>query len=264
VANVILCMVASVVLIVTPLRKNDQPKTANDARSSNGSQPNPDIAKPSLNAKNSDSPNNNTATGNQQTTPDSNDYRFWGMVINIVLGIATALIAIFSIVQGVATKRSADAAVASERAWVIVSLEKPVAFITDLTVKGVHKSAVRVMCNYVNQGKTPASVRSIKAALVVLEAIDSLESLSEEPDISLLTTEIFLVKTLATGELGQQWLDLTAEKSREFGKLMVVYGVIEYRHLFSKKKVTTTFGYCVTPGENLVRFTNHPKYNENT
>jgi hypothetical protein len=46
--------------------------------------------------------------------------------------------------------------------------------------------------------------------------------------------------------------------------MMIVYGVVRYRHMFSEVEVQTTFGYRITPGDNLVRLRDKPKYNENT
>jgi hypothetical protein len=113
------------------------------------------------------------------------DYVFWGFWVNLLLVLATLAIAVFAVVQGIATKRSADALVASERAWIMVDIEKDgTGFVVSQKRGEEYSTSVSLIFNLVNRGKTPARITELRAKLIMLDSVDSLDSVPPKPDFS--------------------------------------------------------------------------------
>jgi len=162
-----------------------------------------------------------------------------------------------------AAQRSADALIASERAWIFVDLERREnGFVmqTDSFTHYTTKASVTCMCT--NHGKTPAWVTEIRAALVRLNSADSLDSLPEEPDLSATEQKVFIPRPVADEPITCKF-DVSCNQEMG-GRILVLYGLVRYRHMFSDKEVQTTFGYAISPDHRLIRLSGHPKYNENT
>jgi len=102
------------------------------------------------------------------------------------------------------------------------------------------------------------------AGMIILESIDSLDSLPEAPDFDAMKMRLHTPKTLAAGEPARCKLEVTCEGNRPWGQVAVIYGIAKYRHMFSDREVQTSFGYVVSPSDLLLRLVDHPKYNENS
>ena len=165
--------------------------------------------------------------------------------------------------QARATETAADAAIAAERAWVMVDVEKApgAGFITEHTnPAGTYGTSAHIRCICSNQGKTPARLIEIRARLLA-----GVMPLSIEPDLKI---EIF--------DAGPRYLQpnvpfikdggIQGKSGGGIGSMILIYGVVKYRHLFSDKEVHTTFGYRLTPSGELTRLEGkeYRKYNENT
>jgi hypothetical protein len=196
----------------------------------------------------------------------------WALVI---VGVAGVIAAIWTLkilgrqtkateIAADAAKVSADALIASERAWVMVDLEKQDdgALIVDgMGGWGPHTSAcVRCICS--NQGKTPAQIREKRICLFVTSAS---KTLPKKPnfDDGIINTQPHDLWP------GQQSLPDWPEGIRGNGHaasddMIVVYGVVKYRHMFSESEVQTTFGYRIRGGDSIERLTGYPEYNKIT
>jgi hypothetical protein len=173
-----------------------------------------------------------------------------------------------------AAKTSADAAIASERAWVMVSLDK-VPGVGDFVFYGPsvehgetrHTAGIRVRCICVNHGKTPAKIIE-KRATVVRVTEDN--PLPDTPNLDIETVDPVPYPLQAypgPGQIKDLRLDIEYEISegeRGMTSFFVVYGVIKYQHLFSEHIVHTTFGYRIRLDGTLERLIEHPEYNKNT
>jgi hypothetical protein len=162
-----------------------------------------------------------------------------------------------------AARNSALALIASERAWVMVDLEKVPTIgliVTGTRVDGSHDTQVRIRCICSNQGKTPAKVIEKRACLVITTPN---QPLSQDPilDIRIIDTSPHY---LQSGQSSIHDWRIDSEGQVEFGDMIIIYGVIKYRHIISDREVQTTFGYRITPSCELVRLENYPKYNKNT
>jgi hypothetical protein len=177
---------------------------------------------------------------------------------------STVVIAIFAVVTALAIIVQVKVAKKSERAWLMVELEEDHPPISDGINQGVHNTTVHISFSVKNQGRTPAWITQIKAGLVILESMDSTESLPVRPNLSKETIK-YGTRQLAVNEEFESEFQVTCQGDRQVGKLMVLYGIVKYRHIFSDREAHTTFGYKVTPaGTRLIRLSGHPKYNENT
>jgi hypothetical protein len=121
-ANIALCVIASIILILSPLSQMNVAESGNDVTAAS---------------------NHESALHHQET------YILWGIGINAALTLVTGVIAVFAVIQARASRRSADALVASERAWVDGELIRTPVFL------GPHYQ-LRVF----NRGKTPAHIYS--------------------------------------------------------------------------------------------------------
>jgi hypothetical protein len=196
-----------------------------------------------------------------------------------VLGIGGIIVALFTLgviykqtvateTAALAAKASADALIKSERAWVMVNLEKlpGMGFIldessTDGSGSGIirYQTNALIRCICSNQGRTPAQIIEKRCHLLVVP-----------PDTPLPTSpnlEIELVDPvphyLHSNEPTKHDWTITGDGERK-DSTVVIYGVVKYRHLFSDHEVQTTFGYRVTQILTLERLIDYPEYNKNT
>jgi len=166
-----------------------------------------------------------------------------------------------------AAKSSADTLIASERAWVMVDLEKvPGAGIYE----GAHSDAlggvvpdltVSVRCVCSNHGKTPAHIIEKRCCLVVATPDDPL---LQTPNLDIEIRDPVPHYLGSDGSVSKHDWAVTGAGTEFPGEMVTIYGVVRYRHLFSEKEVHTTFGYRLTPDRQLERLIAYPKYNENT
>jgi hypothetical protein len=166
-----------------------------------------------------------------------------------------------------AASDSAKAAVGSERAWIMVELEPAKnAFQIWQESKGQEAkyTHVNVLCICTNHGKTPAKITEISAAAVILEEVGTTYTLPETLDRTKLIEEMSGIEIVAAPVPFKTSLGIVCHGSRKVGLTLVVYGVVKYKHVFSEEEVETTFGYRITPGDQLVRLSDRPAYNENT
>ena len=265
-ANAFVCAIASVILIVSPLSTNNKGLANHNPNHTQDSQACSQSSKTTLNSEDSNCPSNQTTNSNGKPTNDGPDYLLWGTVINGVLALGTIFIAIFAVVQGLASKHSAKALVASERAWIMVDLKWSDALkvMDSRTGDGSWKTSVTFSLVCRNLGKTPAWISEIQPKLLILGSVDTTESLPENPDLTLTDERIVTAQYVGAGE-HEEWKSvfMTTDGHRTV-EILILYGVVRYRHLLSNKGAQTTFAYKVTPGNNLVRLSEHPKYNENT
>jgi hypothetical protein len=167
-------------------------------------------------------------------------------------------------------RRSLDAQVASERAWVMVDIWKSDPFLMDgsqIIRDGpkTYTTAAFVRCCCTNQGKTPCRITEIRAGMLMLESVDSTDALPKDPDLIATEIKVSVPTSIAANGEPPSWdFSVEYQGNREIGRILVIYGVVKYRHMFSEEEVQTTFGYKVTPGNQLVRLSKPPRYNENT
>lgn len=89
------------------------------------------------------------------------------------------------------------------------------------------------------------------------------KALPQVPDLNVEIQDA-VPEYLEGGGFSQRDWTVTGEGTEFPGSMVLIYGVVKYRHLFSQSEVQTTFGYRLTPDRKLERLTAHPKYNENT
>ena len=163
-----------------------------------------------------------------------------------------------------AAKISADALIASERAWLMVEIEPQSAagVITDGVTGDVYRTTAFVTCISTNQGKTPAWIMEVKAGLIML---GSIAFLPKDPDLSTIKTVVSIPKPVQASGIATCNFDVTCQVRRNQETVMVIYGLVKYRLNLSDKEVDTTFGYVINRSEKLVRLpTEYAAYNKNT
>jgi hypothetical protein len=69
---------------------------------------------------------------------------------------------------------------------------------------------------------------------------------------------------LQTGDESKHDWALSGPGSEGIGSMVIIYGVVRYRHMFSEREAQTTFGYRITVDYRLERLTGNPEYNKNT
>jgi hypothetical protein len=166
-----------------------------------------------------------------------------------------------------AAKASAEALISAERGWVMVDLvpvPAGISLVLGHTSKGHNEpdrqyisARVRCVCN--NQGKTPAKILEKRAAAIIVKAD---QPLPEQPNFDIEIQDPVPHYVQGNDAAKRDWT-LFADGKEETGAMVVVYGTVRYRHLFSNQDVHSSFGYRIVNNE-LERLTDYPKYNENT
>lgn len=187
-----------------------------------------------------------------------------GLLIAGIIGICIAIKTLDAI------KKQVDAAVKSERAWVMVDLEKApgmggLIVGSSRSGDGPERHSVHfcVRCVCSNQGQTAARIIEKRCAMIVINEDHEL------PDLPNLNIEIRDPIPHYLKANGDPWHDdwTVGIEGAEFppeGKLFVIYGVVQYTHLFSDEIAQTTFGYSLGFERKLKRLVGKPKYNEST
>ena len=223
-----------------------------------------------------------TQTGAEAT---QNEPSHWYKSPEWILVIVGALTAIVIGWQSCETRRAASAAkraaeaatlnaqalINSERAWVMVDLERRPPG-TGGVLTGRSRSgggperhfvylSVRCMCS--NQGQTAARVIEKRCAMIVVNGDDKLPD-SPNLDIEIQDPIPHYLKANGDPWNGDWTMETEGTEFPAEGKLFVIYGVVRYRHLFSDEIAQTTFGYSLRFDGTLRRLIGKSKYNENT
>jgi len=166
-------------------------------------------------------------------------------------------------------KLQTDVLANSERAWVMVDLEKVpgmggvqegTSYEPGSGQFSSHINAyVRCICS--NHGQTPARIIEKRCCLKVF---DSEDEVPRTPDLDIDVKDP-VPHYLGVGKEPSKHDWWVTGEGMEFpGHAVIIYGVVKYQHLFSEQVVQTTFGYRITDDHRLERLTNRPKYNANT
>jgi hypothetical protein len=163
--------------------------------------------------------------------------------------------------SAIAAKKSANALINSERAWIFADIE-PTLGQNQFTGDNTTSIYIRVRCK--NVGRSPAWITQIRARFEIVETLpdtpplEVFDMVHAEPQ-PMAPGGDFITNDATLTTQGIQGLDkVTAE-------IAVVYGVVLYRDTFADN-YRTTFGYRLIPGTNMrfTRLNRYPKYNENT
>jgi hypothetical protein len=172
----------------------------------------------------------------------------------------------------IAAGKQADAAIAStealrssERAWIMVDIEKQpgAVFLTegtgvDSTGKKSFSTGAFVRCVCRNLGKTPARISETRICLLA-----GIKPLPKEPNLAIPISDAEPHYLQSGDESKHDWT-IDGEGGAGITNMVVIYGVVKYQHIFSDQEVQTTFGYRVTVDNKLERLTGYPEYNKNT
>ena len=95
-------------------------------------------------------------------------------------------------------------------------------------------------------------VRIVNAAPPDIPDLENIETVDHKPE------------PVPSGKQASPW-DATpvCEGTEGMGQVTIIYGVVKYRDAFAEGHATT-FGYRLTPDNQLTRLEGWPKYNENT
>ncbi len=166
-----------------------------------------------------------------------------------------------------AIEKQADAMINSERAWLLVDLERVpgvgVHETTGLNKSGIQtvQTTVYVRCVCSNHGRTAARVIEKRCCLI---QTDSDDPLPQTPNLDIDITDPIPHYLGTENPVTRDWA-ITGDALEFPGQMVVIYGVVKYKHLFSQEEVHTTFGYKLTADHKLERLTeDYRKYNENT
>jgi hypothetical protein len=188
----------------------------------------------------------------------------WALVVVGVVGTVAALLTLGTINdQTKAVRASTDALINSERAWIVVEVE-PLA-----GLGGIHEGeelihdiitrttsyTVTITCR--NDGKTTAWITEKR---VCIDVVDSLPAMPNWESVDIIDTEPEPVSAKVSTS---KEASLQCEKARDFGAMVVIYGLIRYRDFFAPER-STSFAYKVRIDGELERLAGYSKYNENT
>jgi hypothetical protein len=167
-----------------------------------------------------------------------------------------------------AAKESADALIASERAWVMAELRcRPETFLTThaSTYQGVttHTTSVaRIELCCVNDGNSPAWITGKSARLVVVRQ-------GELPKFPELAREDVLadeLEPLGPGKDNIFTWDINGKGYHSIDTATLIYGLVRYTDIFKNNR-ETWFCYQLTgyrTNREMIRITGEPEYNKNT
>lgn len=155
-----------------------------------------------------------------------------------------------------ATRDSADALVASERAWIMVEAfavghSKPFKSPDGAT-------GIDARCECKNEGKTGAWINEIKCVLEFTPLqlpekpnFDNVEPYHSvpRPIPSRGNPEMYIIQPGCFGDWNK--------------KILILYGVVKYKNMFGQD-CATTFGYTISPEGEFRRIVGYPEYNKNT
>lgn len=160
-----------------------------------------------------------------------------------------------------AAKTSADVLVNSERAWLLVDVERApgsAAFLAGTNADNGSYAAILVDVIAKNQGRSPAWI------IQHFQFFELLDSIPPTPTFEkhIRDGDIYSQPVAVNGEYKMR-CDLVAEGRMEDKRQSIVYGIIRYRDIFWKIRYTT-YGYYVDTAGGIYRMTDHPEYNTST
>jgi hypothetical protein len=162
-----------------------------------------------------------------------------------------------------AAKMSADVLVNSERAWLLVDVERApgsASLLTGTNAENIPYTAILVDVIVKNQGRSPAWI------IQHFQFFEILDSIPPAPDFekNIRDGDIYSQPVAVNGEYKMR-CDLVAigRKEDNSNSDSIIYGIIRYRDIFSKIRYTT-YAYYVDIAGRIYRMTDHPKYNEST
>jgi hypothetical protein len=162
--------------------------------------------------------------------------------------------------QSIAAKKSAEALINTERAWIMVEIE-PVPGISRRMVSqssdGRSCTSVRIRFNYTNEGKTIAWIDEKLACFQILK------ELPKQPDFSALTMLDCVPEWVGIKGGGQLDHALQVEGQEDMEDISVIWGVIRYRDAFNSKH-ETIFGFRICPDDRFERIAGLLDYNKST
>jgi hypothetical protein len=156
-----------------------------------------------------------------------------------------------------ATRDSADALIASERAWIMVEVI-PAGNNPQIIRNQDGTIGVDARCVCENQGKTGAWINEIRCALEF-----SPLRLPEEPNLDDIGPYDSVPRPIASRKNPETYIIQPGCRGDWNNKILILYGVVKYRDMFGKDR-QTTFGYVVGKNGEFKRIVGYPKYNENT
>lgn len=162
--------------------------------------------------------------------------------------------------QSIAAKKSAEALINTERAWIMVELDwvpgYPKVILGDSTDIGPHTSAaIRFM--YTNEGKTIAWIDEKLACFQIAK------ELPERPDFGVLEMLDCEPEWVGVNDGGRLDKTLEAAGREGMGDISVIRGVIRYRDAFNARH-ETVFGFRIRPDNRFERLAGLSEYNRTT
>jgi len=167
--------------------------------------------------------------------------------------------------QSIAAKKSADALINTERAWIMVELEWVPGYLgralgsrKNGDGEQTFNTSAPIRIKYTNEGKTIAWIDEKLACFQIVKR------LPEEPDLGVL--EMLDPEPEWVGIKGGGKLDRSFETDGQEGidcAMSVIWGVIKYRDAFNTRH-ETVFGFRIRPDESFVRLVGLTEYNKTT
>lgn len=217
-----------------------------------------------------------TKSGERQPYDPRDDTPYQLYLWATIIGVGIALGALRFLIKSAnaaeraadAAKKSADAILNVERAWVFASVKHsetgPHSFAQGV-IEGVTTVTVFIDVVCTNEGKTPAWIIEKHLGMGFFDVIP------ETPPLVECQISQYEPEPLGAGKVAK-WINLNPSCNGIMGQgqTMLIYGVVRYRHMFSEEIKHTTFGYVVSSGgiRNVPQFERLPPiyrvYNENT
>jgi hypothetical protein len=162
--------------------------------------------------------------------------------------------------QSIAAKKSAEALVNTERAWIMVELDwvpgyNNIVFLDSSETGSQTSAAIRFL--YTNEGKTIAWIDEKLACFQIVT------ELPKQPDFSALKMLDCEPEWVGVKDGGQLDETLEAEGREGVGDISVIWGVVRYRDAFNTKH-ETVFGFRIRPDYRFERISGLPEYNKST
>jgi hypothetical protein len=152
-----------------------------------------------------------------------------------------------------AAKQSADALINSERAWVLVdirwddrTISRLITGQTAVTGTIIDCTSAQIKCVCVNHGRSPAWITVKQVGIAILETIP------QEPDFSRMSVGQYEPEPLAPLAESTRYWQPGCEGSKGTGKITIIYGIVQYKDIFSRLR-ETRFGYVLNPADELER-----------
>jgi hypothetical protein len=157
-----------------------------------------------------------------------------------------------------AARDSAEAIINSERAWVLVEIQRiPNLGLAEQTINGVESLALKVDLICKNDGNTPCWITEIRVRFEIVDAPPHEPRLEPE--------DIVDIGPVPLG-VGQPPWKITVERACKgrprLGKMMILYGIVKYRDVFKPDR-HTGFGYNVSEQGAIYRIPELREYQYN-